>query len=715
MKNLNEKQDYDDFNIEKKSFLSEINVIASFCSKELLDFEKYLEILIYEPNSIITCEENKERNIYFILEGEVRIYYEKNDLGILPSGYHFGDLGFITEDVETSTVVALDNMKVAKLSWESYKEMLNDEPQLAIKFIGSLIGSFGGEILKEHNNVNFLLQQRHLPRRTLVDIKIDGVEKKVRIGTPLKELFTEKIDNEYVVSALVNNKTVSLLTPVTSTASITSLTTSNWEGERIYRISAALLLLEAASSVAPEITFKMGTSLGNNQWIKIEPLENVNLKELAEKLTIKMNELIEQDVHFREELWSVEEAIDYFLGNNWFNSAQLLKTWRESTVKVVSCGEVYVLSMTSLVASAGVLKNFELYPNTIGLILKTGKRAKIVYEKAEIIYPYAEIMHKHEKWLNSLGITSVGKLNEASINGKISEIIRVAEGFHEKQISRIADIIAEQEKKVKIICIAGPSSSGKTTFIKRLTVQLQVNGLSPIAISLDDYYLELNEMKKDENGDYDFEALDALNLRLLGEQFLDILDGKPVRIAHFDFLNNKSFPNGGKEINFGENNILLLEGIHGLNPNLLGKDFDKYKIFKIFIQPMTSLSFDKLLRVNPSDVRLLRRIVRDRHQRGYSTQANIMRWPSVRKGEQTHIFPFIKLADVIFDTSLIYEISVLKVYAERYLLEVPQDDPAYITAYRLRQLIDKFVAIYPDHVPPTSILREFIGGSVFEY
>jgi len=314
-----------------------------------------------------------------------------------------------------------------------------------------------------------------------------------------------------------------------------------------------------------------------------------------------------------------------------------------------------------------------------------------------------------------LGITSVGKLNEASINGKISEIIRVAEGFHEKQISRIADIIAEQEKKVKIICIAGPSSSGKTTFIKRLTVQLQVNGLSPIAISLDDYYLELNEMKKDENGDYDFEALDALNLRLLGEQFLDILDGKPVRIAHFDFLNNKSFPNGGKEINFGENNILLLEGIHGLNPNLLGKDFDKYKIFKIFIQPMTSLSFDKLLRVNPSDVRLLRRIVRDRHQRGYSTQANIMRWPSVRKGEQTHIFPFIKLADVIFDTSLIYEISVLKVYAERYLLEVPQDDPAYITAYRLRQLIDKFVAIYPDHVPPTSILREFIGGSVFEY
>jgi uridine kinase len=296
------------------------------------------------------------------------------------------------------------------------------------------------------------------------------------------------------------------------------------------------------------------------------------------------------------------------------------------------------------------------------------------------------------------------------VRGDVSELIRVSEGFQEKRIGEVADAIAEAQRRV--ICIAGPSSSGKTTFIKRLRVQLQVNGLDPHIVSLDNYYVNRSLTPRDANGEFDFEAFDALRLDALREDVQRLTAGEAVKTPHFDFATGCSQPEAGPELRLGDRSLLLLEGIHGLNPELLPllRDTD---IFRVFVCPLAQLPFDRLSRVTASDVRLLRRIVRDRHQRGIRADSTIMRWPLVRLGEQRHIFPYQDRADAVFDSSLIYELSVLKVYAERYLLEVPQRDAAYPTAFRLLRLLAGFVTIYPDHVPPTSILREFIGGSGF--
>jgi len=319
-----------------------------------------------------------------------------------------------------------------------------------------------------------------------------------------------------------------------------------------------------------------------------------------------------------------------------------------------------------------------------------------------------------EPWLTTLGITNVGAFNDACVRGKTPEIIRVSEGLHEKRIGRIADEIC-LNGKIRAICVAGPSSSGKTTFIKRLNIQLLVSGIRPVGLSLDDYYVDREKTARDTHGDYDFEALEALDLQMLDNDLRRIFAGETVKTARYDFVSGKSIPQGGQEVALRGTDVLVIEGIHGLNPRLLDSILERESIFRVFIQPMTGLPFDTLSRVNVSDMRLLRRIVRDRHTRGYNAAANILRWPSVRAGERKHIFPFLAQADAIFDSSLVYELSVIKVFADRYLLEVPQEHPAFVTVHRLRQLIDKFVTIYPDHVPPTSILREFIGDSGFEY
>jgi uridine kinase len=324
-------------------------------------------------------------------------------------------------------------------------------------------------------------------------------------------------------------------------------------------------------------------------------------------------------------------------------------------------------------------------------------------------------MNEHGRWLASLGVTSVGAFNRGCVTGSVSETIRVAEGFHEKRLGKIADGIAAREGRVRVVGIAGPSSSGKTTFIKRLKVQLTLVGIDPVALSLDDYYVDRARTPRDDKGEYDYEALEALDLELLRDHVHRLLRGETVRTAKYDFLTGTSHADGGSEITLGPRRVLMLEGIHGLNPKLLSDAVPSAHVFRIFIQPMTALPYDAASRVSPSDLRLLRRIVRDRRGRGCTPGDNILRWPSVRRGERLHIFPFVDQADVVFDTSLAYELSVLKTYAERYLLEVPVEHPAHPTANRLRQLVDKFVAIHAAHVPPTSILREFIGESAFEY
>jgi uridine kinase len=567
------------------------------------------------------------------------------------------------------------------------------------------------------DNVGALLRERSLPRRTTVRVRPAGSDapaREVRTGTTVEELLPATVDGAPVVAALVDHKAVSLATPLSADAEIAPLSAAHWEGERVVRTSAALLALETARAVAPGVALRVEASMGPMLWLAAtgehDGARVTELAALAGLLDGGMRDAVARDVVFRREVWTVAEAVSHFRERGWDSAADLLATAREDVVPLVSCGQVNALALGPTVARASLLAGCRVVATDVGLVLLTSPEGAAVGELSR----WAEVMAEHERWQRSLGVTTVGAFNRACVEGGARETIRVAEGFHEKRLSRIADAVAAREK-LRVVFVAGPSSSGKTTFIKRLRVQLQVNGLRPLELSLDDYYKDREKTPRDASGAYDFEALEALDLPLLRAHLARLLAGERVRVARYDFLTGTSQPEGGRELELAPGTVLLVEGIHGLNPALLGDAVPRERAYRVFLQPMTSLRFDRLSRLDPSDLRLLRRIVRDRHTRGTNAEANILRWPSVRAGERKHIFPTIAEADAILDTALVYEISVLKTYAERYLLEVPLASPARPTAARLRDLIDRFVAIHADHVPPTSILREFIGESGFEY
>lgn len=673
----------------------------------------YLQPRHLAPGEVLLQEGSTGSEMYFLLRGEAQICRAGLQLGTIAAGYPVGELGLITGQKRRASVKALTPLFVAELSQAAFMRMKAENPALALKLTEILIHHLGLQLTNMTDNFGLLVQERSLPRRLYVKIHIQGQDQAVNVptGTPAMKLLPTEAKGSPLVAALVNHKCVALTTPMISDASLAPLTISHWEGERIYRHSASLLLLEAAHQIYPELKLSMALSVGGTQWIRVEKSPIESLPVLAQALQGMMEELIRLCKPFRHEWWSVEEAISFFKDNQRPEAAALIQTVRNSRISLVSCGEFYAISSGPLLPHTGYLKYLQLSAAQGGLVLNTAQHGPSAYELAS----YAHLMQDHIRWLESMQVASIGEFNLACISGQVSQLIRVAEGFHEKRISQIADQIAAQRDKIRIVCIAGPSSSGKTTFIKRLSVQLQVNGIKPLNISLDDYYLDREQIPRDAEGEYDFECLEALNTSLLADHLHRLLQGETVVTARFDFPSGRSFPQGGATLTLEPHHILLLEGIHGLNPRLFDTQIPASQIYRIFIQPMASLALDEHSRINPSDVRLLRRIVRDRHSRATNAAESIMRWPSVRRGEHRHIFPYVSQADVIFDTSLIYELSVLKVYAERYLLEVSRHSPAYATAYRLQKLIGMFVALYPDHVPPTSILREFIGNSGFDY
>lgn len=574
------------------------------------------------------------------------------------------------------------------------------------------------------------VRPRSLPRRTTIEVDVGGWRSTVPMGTRVADVLPPPEGGAFIAAALVDRRAVSLDTPLLADAQVEPLSTRSWEGREVVRRSAGLLVLEAAARVAPGLVVRIGPSLSSAQVIETPDVRDpAELERLAQSLQAEVRDLASRDLAFIEEVWAVEEAITHFARRGWGDAVAALQLWRDPTVPLVACGEVYVLSLAPLLARAGILDDLSIVAHAGGLLMQFG-RAILPFlppgsrEVGDPSIPggttngqprSSDMVVQHRAWLRTLGVESVGGFNQRCITGEVSELIRAAEGFHEKRIGHVADVVAERGETLRIICMAGPSSSGKTTFIKRLTVQLQIDGLMPRAISLDDYYVDRDATPRDAAGELDFEALEALDLPLLQSHLTRLLAGEEIRTAKYDFVAGKSKPDGGPTLRLGPRDILMMEGIHGLNPALLGGAAAPAQVFRIFIHPMIGLPIDRLSSVSPADVRLLRRIVRDRHGRNWSAAESIQRWPAVRDGERRHIFPFLPQADVVFDSSLAYEPSVLKVYADRYLLEVPREHPSYTTAYRLRRLIDRFVTIYPDHVPPTSILREFIGGSGFEY
>lgn len=709
---------------EDLEILSRSTLLRGLSIQELSAFLDLLDQVALAPGTCVFREGEEGDYMFFVLEGEARLRRGQLELRPVGPGDHFGELAMLSAGRRAATVEAHTTMRLARLSRSRYTSLATKHPRIALHFTQALATALGEQLTAMTDNVGLLAYTRSLPRHVQVRVLRGGDELLVGTGTLAGTVLPREAEGSLVVGATLNHKPASLEAAIVSDVDLGALTLDTWEGRDIYRRSAALVLLEAARRSTPELSVRMGPPLENGQVVLVDgPVGEA----AARALTAAVARLSRDDLPLREEVWALDEAREYLLERGARAAAALLPNRRENTVTLLSCGETFALGLGPVVPRASYLTGIAVVPHAMGLLLRLGepvdrhmpthRAARVDPTAREPSHPRygGEMSVAGRAWLAGMDVTSVGSFNETCVRGRVPELIRVAEGFHEKWIGRIADEIAARRDRVKVIVIAGPSSSGKTTFIKRLTVQLVVNGLRPVELSLDDYYVDREKTVRDEQGDYDFEAFEAIDADLLQTQARRLLDGELVKTARYDFVSGKSFASGGREVALREGDVLLLEGIHGLNPALLAEHVDPAQVFRIFVHPATTLPFDQLSVLPPEDVRLVRRIVRDRHSRNYTAADTILRWPSVRRGELRHIFPYLPNADVVFDSSLVYEMSVLKTYAERYLLEVPPTHPAFTTAYRLRNLIDQFVAIYPDHVPPTSVIREFIGGSGFEY
>jgi len=365
-----------------------------------------------------------------------------------------------------------------------------------------------------------------------------------------------------------------------------------------------------------------------------------------------------------------------------------------------------------MVPSTGYLRLFALRPYSSGCVLQFPRR----YLPTELL-PFEEfpqlvaVFREYGEWVRRLAVQDVGALNEAVEAGRMSEIILAAEALHEQRIAQIAGEIARRQGEVRLVLIAGPSASGKTTFARRLAVQLLAAGIRPVAICLDDYFREREDTPQDEHGEYDFEALEAVDLALFNDHLLRLMEGEAVRIPHYNFRTGQR--EAGETLLLGPNHVLLVEGIHGLNPALVPA-LPPQRIYRIYVSALTQLNIDRHNRVSTTDTRLIRRMVRDAWARGYSTQETIAHWESVRRGEKRHIFPYQENADVMFNSALVYELAVLKPLAEPLLFQVKPSSRARVEVRRLLAFLDWFLPYSSDIVPSNSILREFIGGSILE-
>ncbi len=697
--------------MDKAVELRAYGALAGLSEGSLRDLAVEMEVLSFEASREVDLSDRLQGGLCVLMSGEARVFRGELEVFQLQCGDSVGAMGEFPIGRNGLTLHARTALTLACWSDAVVERWPLTRPGLLAELLRNLSEVLRKRVDELMSALALVHETRSQPLRSEILVRMGEEQQRVRAGTPVGHLLPRDVDGERVIAGLVDRKTTSLSRPLYGSAALEPLTRRTWEGRAVYRHSLGLLALEAAWRVDPEIQIRIGPSLGFAHILELGASNGFSRAELADKLTAKMREMVAENVTFRRERWSVEEARLQFMAQGWEDAARLLRNWRNSTVPLVSCGDIFGLEFGPMVNSAEVLSRFEVVDHDADLLLYFGdaeKRSKALVQSA---HP-GRLAREHQQWLRALGLDSVGAFNDACIAGDVSEIIRVSEGFHEKRISQIADMIS-QRGDVRVVCISGPSSSGKTTFLKRLSVQLQVNGLRPRCISLDNYYVDREFTVRDENGEYDFEAFEALNCELLADQLQRLVAGETVKLARYDFATGLSHPEGGAAMRMEDGDVLLLEGIHALNPRLPGADSES--TFRIFINPMTSLPLDHVTRVSVADLRLLRRIVRDRHGRAITAAENIMRWPSVRRGERVHIFPYQERADAVFNTSLIYEPSVLKVYAERYLLEVSEGHPAHTTAYRLRRLIDKFVAIYPDRVPQTSLLREFIGGSSFEH
>lgn len=549
---------------------------------------------------------------------------------------------------------------------------------------------------------------------TQIEITMDGQRLPLRAGERISELFKRYPPKGGVpLAAKLNQQLVSLDTPIQRHCQVTPVAYGQREGTAVYRRSACLILYEAIKELRPAARVVVGQSIAGGYHFEMV-CDTPQTEECLREIEARMRQIVAENRPFQRTTLTSAEAKEYFQAEGYEDKVKLLTTTRLIIVKLVGCGVFKDVQQGPVVPSTGLIDRFELVPYASGFILRFPSTTE-----PETIPPFApephlfHIYRETKDWNRILGVTNVGELNGGCLSGEIDDLVRIAEGFHEKKIAEIADIVAADKDRIKLVLIAGPSSSGKTTFSKRLMIQMRVNGLHPITLSTDNYFVGREETPLDEFGKPDFECLEAVDVPLFNRHMEQLMAGETVAMPTYDF-HTGARARKTESLKLGPNDILMVEGIHGLNPALTASVEADQKL-KIYISALTQLSLDDHNRIMTTDVRLIRRIVRDRKYRGHNASRTIAMWPSVLRGEQHNIYPFQEEADVLFNSTLIYEPAVLRMYAERFLLEVPNDDESFGEAYRLLQFLRMFVPVFADEVPHTSILREFIGGSSFDY
>ena len=526
------------------------------------------------------------------------------------------------------------------------------------------------------------------------------------------EKFLVVLQNEDlppVVGAVVNGKLVELSHPVTMDVEVQPVTMASADGMRFYRRSLTFLLETAFHDIFPDAILTIDHSVTSGgyycQVYRRPPLTQEDL-EVLEK---RMNQLVEKDLPFKRIKLPLDEGIRYFEEQGYRSKVRLMRHRKKDYVTLYQLGEHLDYHHGYMVPSTGYLQWFNLISMEEGFILRFPRRkAPTVLQPVPEYHTLLNIFQRYGDWLQRLGIDSVGALNDAIEDDEIRKIILVSEALHEQHIAELAAQIQQRAEEINVILIAGPSSSGKTTFSKRLTIQLLARGISPFTMEMDDYFVDREKTPLDEFGEYNFESLEAVNRERLAEDLRQLIAGERVRVPHFNFQAGKSEP--GEFIQLRPAQIIILEGIHGLNPDLL-PGFPNKGTFRVYVSALTQLNLDRHNRVSTTDTRLIRRIVRDARERGYTAKDTIDRWESVRRGEKDYIFPFQGNADAMFNSALAYELSALKPFAEPILQQVPHSTPAWIEAKRLLAFLEWFLPLELEMVPDNSIIREFLGGS----
>lgn len=539
----------------------------------------------------------------------------------------------------------------------------------------------------------------------------------VPFGTTLSDIVRfAGIDNPYpILGAYINNKVQSLNYKVFISKRIEFIDIRNSNGRRMYALSLMFVMYKSIKELYPKSELHIRHSMTNGYYVEIDNLEKGLDEGIISEIKSKMHDIIDLDLPFTRKLIPSEDAIHLYEKIGISEKAELIRTTNRLYSSVDFLGDTINNFYYELVPSTSYLNVFDLvsFNNGAMLIMPDKKNPSVPCRNKTKQEKMFSVFQEYKDWVHILGTPFVSELNKVVEQKKINDIIQISEALHEKKYSQIADEIYKKKDNVKIVLLAGPSSSGKTTSCRRLATQLAVLGLHPVQLSLDDYFLDREFTPKDENGEYDFESLYALDIELFNQQMNDLLLGNEITIPKFNFITGKKIYNGNK-LKMKHNSIVIVEGIHALNPKLTSKIARENK-YNIFVSALTQVSVDRHNLISSSDNRLIRRLVRDYNYRGYSATETLIRWQSVRDGEEKHIFPFQENADSIFNSSLLYEIGVLKVLAEPLLNLVPQNSVSYAEAKRLLSFLSNFKAIGHDYIPPTSIMREFLGGSSFEY